>query len=112
MSCRGWLLAAVLLVPVGPLRAQAEFPIGAWFPGMTEGDDAEWGARLDSVQASGFNTVHAMRGRGKIRTAAHNKKWMDLAHARGLKVQLHSWQQPPEWREHSCNYWTRTLGGG
>ena len=109
MSCRGWLLAAVFLVAGGPLGAQGEFPIGAWFPGMTHGDSTYWAARLDSVKASGFNTVHAMRGRGKIRTAAYNKKWMDLAHARGLKVQLHSWQQPPEWREHSRNYWTRTF---
>ena len=101
-----WIAAVVLLS--GPLGAQAEFPIGAWFPGMTEGDDEDhWAARLDSVQAAGFNTVHAIRGRGGIRTSEYNKKWMDLAHARGLKVQLHSWQQPPEWREHSRGYWTR-----
>ena len=107
MNFRVWFLVAVLLVPVGPLGAQEEFPIGAWFPGMTEGDDAQWAARLDSVRAAGFNTVHAIRGRGGIRTSEYNKKWMDLAHARGLKVQLHSWQQPPQWREHSRNYWTR-----
>ena len=107
MSYRGWLLAAVLLVAGGPLDAQGEFPIGAWFPGMTEGDSTHWAARLDSVKAAGFNTIHAIRGRGGIRTSEYNKKWMDLAHARGLKVQLHSWQQPPQWREHSRNYWTR-----
>ena len=34
---------------------------------------------------------------------------MALAHARGLEVELHSWRQPPEWRESSRNYWTRTF---
>ena len=48
-------------------------------------------------------------GAGGIRTSEYNQRWMALAHARGLKVQLHSWQQPPQWREHSRNYWTRTF---
>ena len=110
MNFRVWFLVAVLLVPVGPLGAQEEFPIGAWFPGMTEGDDEDqWAARLDSVKAAGFNTIHAIRGRGEIRASEYNKKGMALAHARGLKVQLHSWRQPPAWRSSSRNYWTRTF---
>ena len=110
MSYRGWLLA-VFLVSGGPLGV--EFPIGAWFPGMIEivgeeeAEEAEWAMRLDSVKAQGFNTIHARQGRGHVRTSAYNQRWMALAHARGLKVQLHSWQQPPEWRKHSRGYWTR-----
>ena len=65
MSHRGWLLAAVLLVSGGPLGAEGEFPIGAWFPGMIAGetktptpeDRRVWGVRLDSVKAHGFNTI-------------------------------------------------------
>ena len=115
MSYRGWLLAAVLLVSGGPLGAQGEFPIGAWFPGVIEiegdeeAEEAEWATRLDSVRAQGFNTIHARQGRGHVRTSAYNQRWMALAHARGLKVQLHSWRQPTAWRTHSRNYWTRTF---
>ena len=117
MSYRGWLLAAVLLVSGGPLGAEGEFPIGAWFPGMIAGesktptseDRRVWGTRLDSVKAQGFNTIHARQGRGELRTSEYNQAWMALAHARGLKVQLHSWRQPTKWRSHSRNYWTRTF---
>ena len=70
---------------------------------------AEWATRLDSVKAQGFNTIHARQGRGELRTSAYNQRWMALAHARGLKVQLHSWQQPPDWRSFSRNYWTRVF---
>ena len=116
MSYRGWLLAAALLVSGGPLGAQGEFfPIGAWFPGMIAGESRTptpeerrvWGGRLDSVKAHGFNTIHARQGRGELRTTAYNQAWMGLAHARGLKVQLHSWEQPPDWRSHSSNYRTK-----
>ena len=109
-----WIAAVVLLS--GPAFAQQEFPIGAWFPGM-QGDNTDptpeeirvWEARLDSVKAQGFNTIHARQGRGYVRTSAYNQRWMALAHARGLKVQLHSWRQPTAWRTHSRNYWTRTF---
>ena len=112
MSYRGGLLAAALLVSGGPLGAQGEFPIGAWFPGMIDleteaAEAAEWATRLDSVKAQGFNTIHARQGRGELRTSAYNQRWMALAHARGLKVQLHSWRQPPDWRSHSSNYRTK-----
>ena len=117
MSYRGWWLAAVLLVSGGPLGAEGEFPIGAWFPGMIAGEKKTptpedlrvWGVRLDSVKAQGFNTIHARQGRGELRTSKYNRAWMALAHARGLKVQLHSWQQPPDWRSFSRNYWTRVF---
>lgn len=120
MSYRGWCVAAALLLGVGPttpVGAQEFFPIGAWFPGMIEGkttrptaeDLRVWGMRLDVVKAAGFNTVHAKRGRGQLRTPEYNQAWMALAHARGLKVQLHSWRQPEEWTESSRNYWTRTF---
>ena len=46
---------------------------------------------------------------GFVRTSAYNQRWMALAHARGLKVQLHSWEQPPDWRSFSRNYWTRVF---
>ena len=49
------------------------------------------------------------QGRGHVRTSAYNQRWMARAHARGLKVQLHSWRQPTKWRSHSRNYWTRTF---
>ena len=115
MSYRGWLLVAALLVSGGPLGAEGEFPIGAWFPGMIEiegdeeAEEAVWATRLDSVKAHGFNTIHARQGRGFVRTSAYNQRWMALAHARGLKVQLHSWEQPPDWRSFSRNYWTRVF---
>ncbi|MCY3762936.1 MAG: hypothetical protein OXH50_16945 [Gemmatimonadetes bacterium] len=102
-----WIGATVLLS--GPVQAQKEFPIGVWFPGMLEDDDAQRAARLDSVQAAGFNTIHAMRGPGQLRSSEYNQAWMALAHARGLKVELHSWLQPPEWRESSRTYWARTF---
>ena len=123
MSYRGWLLA-VLLVSGGPLGAEGEFPIGAWFPGMIAAERTEeerlgraptreelrvWGVRLDSVKAHGFNTIHARQGRGELRTSVYNRAWMALAHARGLKVQLGSWEQPTKWRSFSRNYWTRVF---
>ena len=61
------------------------------------------------MKAQGFNTIHARQGRGELRTSEYNQAWMALAHARGLKVQLHSWRQPTKWRSHSRNYWTRTF---
>ena len=78
MSYRGWLLAAGLLVSGGPLGADKEVPIGAWFPGMIEGetttrdgaptatDRLVWDMRLDMVKAADFNTIHARRGRGQF----------------------------------------------
>ena len=77
--------------------------------GDEEAEEAEWATRLDSVQAQGFNTIHARQGRGHVRTSAYNQRWMALAHNRGLKVQLHSWRQPPAWRSSSRNYWARTF---
>ena len=115
MSYRGWLLAAVLLAAGGPLVAEGEFPIGAWFPGIphTEDDeaaeDAEWATRLDSVKAHGFNTIHARQGKGELRYSRYNQRWMAKAHERGLKVQLGSWKQPTKWHSFSRNYWTRVF---
>ena len=115
MSYRGWLLAAGLLASGGPLGADKEFPIGAWFPGMIEGetttrdgaptatDRLVWERRLASTPSM------PGAGVGSLRTPHYNQPWMDLAHAKGLKVQLHSWRQPEEWTESSRNYWTRTF---
>ena len=119
MSYRGRLLAAVLLASSGPVGGQdEEFPIGAWFPGglsdvfphPNSPRSTQWAALLDTVRATGFNTIHAAHTTTRAaRTAAFNQQWMALAHARDLNVQLHSWQQPPRWRNHSENYWTRTF---
>ena len=115
MSYRGWLLAAGLLVSGGPLGADKEVPIGAWFPGMIEGetttrdgaptatDRLVWERRLASTPSM------PGAGVGSLRTPHYNQPWMDLVHAKGLKVQLHSWRQPEEWTESSRNYWTRTF---
>ena len=105
------MLAAVLLASSGPVGGQdEEFPIGAWFPGGLSNvfNRAHWEARLDTVTAAGFNTIHAAHTSTR-RTSTFNQSWMALAHARDLNVQLHSWQQPPDWRTHSRNYWTRTF---
>ncbi len=108
---KGWFLVAAVVVLGGAGRSagQDEFSIGAWFPGMLDGDDAEWAVRLDMVKAAGFNTIHAARVGMDSQTATFNQEWMDMAHTRELKVQLHSWSQPTHWRMHSHNYWARTF---
>ena len=97
----------------GPGWSQAdEFPIGAWFPGLFQADSTRWAARLNSVVADSFNTIHASMSGYQHRsnvTAAENAGWMRLADSRDLNIQLHSWWQPPGWRSHSANYWSRTL---
>ncbi|MCY3762934.1 MAG: hypothetical protein OXH50_16935 [Gemmatimonadetes bacterium] len=48
-------------------------------------------------------------GAGSCGVPRTTQRWMALAHARSLKVELHSWQQPPAWRSSSRNYWARTF---
>ena len=43
--------------------------------------------------------------------AANNAGWMRLAVAEDLNIQLHSVWQPPQWKNHSRNYWTRIFEG-
>ena len=101
------LIAAVLLS--GPGQAQEEFPIGAWFSGLFAGDNAHFAARLDTVTADGFNTIHAALVDTALQWSNFNQEWMALAQARDLKVQLFSWRQPDGWRAASAVYWARTF---
>ena len=68
-----------------------------------------WAARLDSVKAAGFNTIHAALVGDAFQTSSFNQDWMALAHARDLKIQLYSWQQPDGWLAASALYWARTF---
>ena len=84
-----------------------EFPIGAWFPGMFNNQSGQFAARLDQVVDANFNTIHAaLEGRND---APVNGVFLDLAHRRGLNVQLYNWNVPPAWRTRSRTYWTKTL---
>ena len=66
------LIAAAMLLS-GPARAQ-DFPIGAWFAGMFHGDNTQWATRLDTVQATGFNTIHAALVDTQHSTARFNQE--------------------------------------
>ena len=99
------LVAPLLLIP-GASLAQ-EFPIGAWFPGLFNNESEHFPARLDRVVEANFNTIHAaLEARSD---PSVNRVFMELAHERGLKVQLYSWNVPPGWRAASRRYWTKTL---
>lgn len=52
------LILTILLLP-GSIRAQDEFPIGAWFPGLFNNEPGQWNARLRLVEDAHFNTIHA-----------------------------------------------------
>ena len=58
---RAYALILTILLSAGSLQAQddGEFPIGAWFPGLFNTDQAEWNARLQLVDEANFNTIHA-----------------------------------------------------
>ncbi len=99
-------LALLFLCP-GMGLAQEEFPIGAWFPGLFNDQSERFAERLDQVEAAHFNTIHSAI---EVRNdAAVNRVFMDLAHERGLRVQLYSWNVPPGWRAASRRYWTKSL---
>ena len=99
-------LALLFLCP-GMGLAQEEFPIGAWFPGLFNDQSEQFAWRLDQVAAANFNTIHSAL---EVRNdAAVNRVFMDLAHERGLRVQLYSWNVLPGWRAESRRYWSKVL---
>ena len=107
------ILAVLLWSEAGRAQQADEFPIGAWFPGLFQADSTtDWADRLNLVVADSFNTVHASLT-GIVDTsgiaAARNAGWLREAEARNLNIQLHSWWQPPQWRNHSRHYWARTF---
>ena len=84
-----------------------EFPIGAWFPGLFNNQSAQFAPRLDQVVDANFNTIHASLA--GTSDASVNRVFLDLAHQRGLNVQLYNWIVPPTWRTRSRTYWTMTV---
>ncbi len=68
---------------------------------------AQFATRLDQVVEAHFNTTHAALEQRNA--AAVNQRFMTLAHQRGLKVQLYSWNVPLRWRDSSKTYWAKTL---
>ena len=102
---RAYALILTILLSAGSLQAQddGEFPIGAWFPGLFNTDQAEWNARLQLVDEANFNTIHAALETQN--TAATNQIWMREAHRLGLNVQLYSWPQPEGWR--GVEFWSQ-----
>ncbi len=100
------LVSALVFVRYGMGLAQ-EFPIGAWFPGLFNNQSEQFAERLDRVVDANFNTIHAaLAGRND---PSVNGVFLDLAHQRGLNVQLYSWNVPPAWRTTTRTYWTKTL---
>ena len=107
MSVPGVLRSAALLLFLPGAGPAQEFPIGAWFPGLFNTQSEHFPARLDQVVEANFNTIHAALVARNDPSV--NRVFMDLAHERGLKVQLYSWNVPPGWRAASRRYWTKTL---
>ncbi len=103
-----WALRSSALLLLGPgMSLGQEFPVGAWFPGLFNNQSSQFAARLDQVVEANFNTIHSAI---EVRNdPSVNGVFMDLAHERGLKVQLYSWNVPPAWRAASRRYWTKTL---
>ena len=102
---RAYALILTILWSAGSIRAQGEFPIGAWFPGLFNNEPGQWNARLQLVDEAHFNTIHAaLEDRF---TATTNQVWMDAAHRRGLNVQLYNWMLPEGWR--GTRFWTQTF---
>lgn len=101
---------AVLSMAFATTPSGAEFPIGAWFPGLYHSDKAQWSARLDSVLAGGFNTIHA----------ANENNWdparadtlIDSTSVRGINIQFKSWRPVPAdvggWWDRR-HYWAHTF---
>ena len=110
MRAKKTILLFPALVLLGHRMGLAqEFPIGAWFPGLFNNQSGQFAARLDQVVDANFNTIHAaLAGRND---ASVNRVFLDLAHQRGLNVQLYSWKVPPAWRTTSRTYWTKTVEG-
>ena len=107
MSAVGVLRSSALLLLIPAMSPGQEFPIGAWFPGLFNSQSSQFAWRLDQVAAANFNTIHAAL---EVRNdAAVNRVFMDLAHERGLRVQLYSWNVPPGWRSAGRRYWTKTV---
>ena len=107
MSTAGALRSAALLLVIPGASLAQEFPIGAWFPGLFNSQSESFPERLDQVVEANFNTIHAaLEARND---PSVNRVFMDLAHERGLKVQLYSWNVPPGWRAASRRYWTQTF---
>ena len=101
------LLFSALVFFCHRLGLAQEFPIGAWFPGLFNNQSAQFAARLDQVVDANFNTIHAaLEGRND---ASVNGVFLDLAHQRGLNVQLYNWNMPPTWRTRTRTYWTKTV---
>ena len=103
------LILAVGLALSNPGDAQdrvPEFPIGGWFPGLFNNQEPDWPDRLDLVRDAHFTVIHAsLTARND---PAVNQRWMDLAHDRGLKVQLYGWAVPSDWRGSNA-FWSQTF---
>ena len=107
MKAHQILLFSALVFFCHRLGLAQEFPIGAWFPGLFNNQSAQFAARLDQVVDANFNTIHAaLEGRND---ASVNGVFLDLAHQRGLNVQLYNWNMPPTWRTRTRTYWTKTV---
>ena len=107
MRAREILLVSALAFGWHGNSPAREFPIGAWFPGLFNTQSEHFAERLDQVVEANFNTIHAaLEGRND---PSVNGVFLDLAHQRGLNVQLYSWNVPPRWRTVSRTYWTRTV---
>ncbi len=103
-----WALRSSALLLLGPgMSLGQEFPVGTWFPGLFNNQSSQFAARLDQVVEANFNTIHsAIEARND---PSVNGVFMDLAHQRGLRVQLYSWNVPPGWRSESRRYWSKVL---
>ena len=99
---RRHFLVAVSLLLSSSGWAQEAFPIGAWFPGVYNNDQAQWNARLQLVHDANFNTIHASQE--SRNPAATNQVWMAEAHRLGLNVQLYGWNVPLRWG--NTHFWS------
>ncbi len=103
-------MAAILGLVLSEVHAQDFFPIGVWFPvGGLSQSSMQVEAIFDDVVAANFNVVHGPligdtdRSDGNpsaVQPVTRVQDFLNAAAAKGLRVQLYSWDLPPGlWNE-------------
>ena len=107
-TARPILMATVAaVISLQQVGHAADFPIGAWWPGMRTTEASTFARKFAQLDSAYFNTVHAACEAYPELPVA-NDTLLSTAVDSGFAVQLYSWYNPGGWKNDKL-YWAKTI---